>query len=492
MKKDFVISYDLGTSGVKIVFLAIGGQVLASTTEGYPLYTNTQNYAEQDADDFWTAVCSGTKNLLKSSSVRAENCIGLAFGTQWKSIIPVDEHGNVLYRDIIWMDKRAAEEADLLNRAFGEKLFCEADYWPKLYWFRRHKPELYEKTACFMEANCFLKWKATGVVKSDLTNCYTRSYSNEKQAFYDRVLEIADLNPEKFPPLCQPDELVGYITETASTQIGLPAGIPVFGGCCDIPAIAIGCGCSALNTAHAYLGTSGWLACVRPHDPKVLYLAPISKENDVGFYGLGVSVGPSTNWMLDTFYAEEKASMGKTVWSFIDSELSTISAGSDRLLIAPWFFGGRPPFCSGIARGVFVNLNCHHTRAHMLSALFEGFCYIMRQNMEAFKQDSGIWPKKLVVCGGGSKNQYWMQALANILHMEVVIPYEAENAGAIGVGYCVQAGLGKLDGYASGDSCPYEKTYYPHPETFSEYDLLYDQFKKLYDSLTDIFEALNK
>src|SRR5690554_1383840 len=85
----------------------------------------------------------------------------------------------------------------------------------------------------------------------NVTNCYTQSYSQKKQEFYDKVLKYANLDPKKFPPICESTALVGRVNKKAAEELGLKEGTPVFGGCCDIPALAIGCGSSSIRDAHA-------------------------------------------------------------------------------------------------------------------------------------------------------------------------------------------------------------------------------------------------
>jgi xylulokinase len=489
----YIISYDLGTSGVKVVLVTMKGKVIGSAIQDYPLYITQENWVEQDPESYWDACGKATKKVLYANSIKGEDCIGIVFSTQWKGIIPIDGDGKVLHNSIIWMDKRAGVQAKQLNQAFGKELFCESDYWPKLAWLRENRFEIYEKSEYILEANSYLKWKATGAVYSDITNCYTRSYSPAKQSFYDKTLKYANIEPNKFPHLCNTTDIVGKVSKKAAEELGVKEGIPVFGGCCDIAALAIGTGSCSLGDAHAYLGTSGWIGYVLPHDPDAVYVPPLDKEKDIGFYGLGISVGPSTNWIVDQLYLNEKEELGSKVWTLIDKELENIGPGSGRLIAAPWFFGGRPPFSSGEARAIFANLNSSHTRAHMMSAVMEGICYTMRQNLEELNKKTPIPLERLTVCGGGTNNAHWMQAMANILKIDIIIPENSENAGAIGAAYCALIGLGICKSFDTiKDHIKIAKVYHPDRSTFAEYDLIYEQYKQLHESMSWLFDALNR
>lgn len=489
--EQYVIAGDLGTSSVKIVAVSTSRKLLSSTNENYQLYTEGL-CAEQDPQQFWDAICRGTRTLL-AGGLDPKNCVGVVFGTQWRGLIPIDHEGNILRRAIIWMDKRAAKEAEELNHALGREIFCGMDYWPKLMWFRKHEPELYQQADYILEANAFLKWKATGRICSDNTNCYTRSYHSGRNEFYNEILKAADLDPEKFPPLCEPSQQIGSLTAQAAQELQLLEGTPVFGGCCDIPAMAIGSGCSQPGDLHAYLGTSGWLGYVQSVDPMEAYCPSLNRQYDVGFYAMGISVGPSTDWMLRNFFALEKEKLGNNIWNYMDEAMDAIPAGSNRLLVAPWFFGGRPPLSSNLARGTFLNLNSSHTPMHMMKALFEGYCYIMRQNLERIaKRAEATDIKAVTVCGGGSMNRHWMQAMADILHLEIRVPEDTTSIGSIGVAYCALVGLGVVENFDSiGKNMKFARVYTPNSNHFAEYELLYQQFTKLYDQLAHTFEALN-
>ena len=486
MDERFLISYDLGTSGVKSILISTSHRVLASVTRNYPLYTNAQNYAEQDPDDYWRAICEGTRALLAQTGLTPEQCVGLSIGTIWKSVIPLDKDGKQLRRSIIWMDKRATKQAAMLNRRFGEDCFNGQDYWPKLAWFRENEPELYEQTAYILEPGTYLNWKATGVMVSDNTRCYTRSFFPEMQDFYSRILACIDVDPAKFPPLCASSDQVGTLTPQAALEMGLAPGIPVFSGCCDIPATALGSGCTAPGSVHVYLGTSGYMPVVEPYNHKAELRLALDRENVLQVYGFCASVGAVTNRVIDMLYPEARKTWGKDIWTFLNKELETIPAGSDRLMVAPWMFGSHAPLASENARGLLVNLRENHTRAHILNAVLESFCYIVRQNKETLEQDYGRTLDQLTICGGGATNPHWMQAMANVLKIDILVPKNAADAGAMGVARSIFSALGQ-----EAEHAEIERVYHPDLSTFAEYDLIYGQYKTLYSALSGVFDTLN-
>ena len=66
----YVITYDIGTTGIKTCLIEIDKEmkILASSTAGYNLYvdeeTGVKGGAEQDADEWWDAMCTTTKTVF--------------------------------------------------------------------------------------------------------------------------------------------------------------------------------------------------------------------------------------------------------------------------------------------------------------------------------------------------------------------------------------------------------------------------------------------
>ena len=67
----YVITYDIGTTGIKTCLIEIDDEmkILGSATAGYGLYVDEEaggvkGGAEQDADEWWEAMCITTKTVF--------------------------------------------------------------------------------------------------------------------------------------------------------------------------------------------------------------------------------------------------------------------------------------------------------------------------------------------------------------------------------------------------------------------------------------------
>ena len=492
MDRKFVVAYDIGTSGVKVALITPEGKVIATATATYPLIVPQDGWAEQNPEAYWEGVCAVTQEVFSERELDPANAIGLAFGTQWKGIIPVDVEGRVLHNSIIWLDARAVDQAKRLNERFGEGTFAGNDYWPKLLWLRENRPEAYEKAEIIFEANSYLKWKTTGESAVDITNSFVRSYDPKIQKLYKEILAFGNLDLEKFPKIIRSQDLAGHVTERAAEEMGLVPGIPVFGGCGDIPAIAIGSGCSDIGGTHVYFGSSGWGGYSVPHSSEELYISPFDAERDIYISGLN-AIGLSLNWAVSRLYYEEFKEMGAGVFGLVNEEAAQVPPGCEDLLAMPWFYGERPPLLSENARGSFWNLGTQHDRRHMTRAVMEGICYTLKTGALHCKASRGyVWPTQLNAIGGGSASDVWMQTLANVMNMPVCVPYSPRHAGAVGTAYCALVGLGLRQDFSEiARTMEFERRFDPQPEAVAVYEEGFAKFDRIRRMLLPLFNENN-
>ena len=487
---EYILSFDLGTSGVKAALVTMDGALAASVERGYPLLTPRPGWAEQDPMAYWQALCACAREVTAGLG-KSQAVAGISLCTQWKGIIPVDRAGNVLHNSLIWLDARAEEEAELLNARLGTREFTGQSYWARLMWLKRRCPEVYRRSETIFEANSFLRWKMTGVRAVDLSNDFIHAWDPAVDDHYARILAAAELDRGKFPPLVRSTDRVGEITAQAGREMGLPAGIPVFAGCCDIPAVAVGAGCGQRGMVHVYLGTSGWVAPVVEHSSGHVHMPSTAfrREDDILLFGMQ-SVGLALNWTLDQFYRREREELGKGIFDLLERELADIPAGSGRLLATPWLSGELPPL-SERARVVFLNASAVHDRRHFVNAMMESVCYTIRQRVEACQEYLGRPLEEITAVGGGAGGRHWMQMLADVLQIPVVVPQANQHTGAIGGACCALVGLGVCRDLSElRQRVRTAGRYEPDPARWEEYRRMYQAFTGLYPALDPVFRAL--
>ena len=108
--EQLLIAHDLGTSGDKATLFTTKGRQIRSFTVPYDVHFFNGNYAEQDPENWWDAVCDATKAVLEGED--PSKVAAMSFSAQMQGCLVVDKNGVPLRDAIIWADQRAVEEAE--------------------------------------------------------------------------------------------------------------------------------------------------------------------------------------------------------------------------------------------------------------------------------------------------------------------------------------------------------------------------------------------
>ena len=262
----FLISHDLGTSGDKATLFTTYGRLIRSYTASYDVHFFNGNYAEQDPENWWDAVCEATRAVLEGED---ENKVAaMSFSAQMQGCLPVDKHGRPLRNSMIWADQRAVKEAKHLEKELGaDRIYritghrVSASYSiEKLMWLKKHEPEVYKKTYKMLQAKDYIIQRATGNFVTDYSDASgTQALNLRKLEWSDEILKAADIDKDKLPELKKSTDVAGYIQERVAGEIGLPAGTPVVCGGGDGPVSAVGAACIRDGEFYLTFGTSDWI-----------------------------------------------------------------------------------------------------------------------------------------------------------------------------------------------------------------------------------------
>ena len=490
---DCIAAYDFGTSGVKAVLVSKKGEILAVSEKGYPLLKPRPLYVEQRPEDFWEAVCFVTRDALEKAKVSPEEVKALSFSVQAVTLIPVDQDGNILYNAISWLDGRAGKQAEEINRRCGAELVRSQDYQARILWMKEEEPEIYEKTAYFLECNSYLQYRATGVMAVPEDHPGIRKNHPAIQEYFDATLE--DVDAEKLAPVVEACQEFGRLDQRGAMELGLKEGTPVFGGMIDVPAAAAGCGCLKNGQAHIYLGSSGWLSAIIPRPVEASegsYQLNSILPGKMIYGGCTNSCCLMLNWAIDHFYAKEHEDLGSGIYDFVNREVEKVPAGCDGLYAVPWLFGEQFPISDPYVRAAFFNISENHTRAHFIRAVMECLCFSMRGQIDLYRKDTGADLTEVGVNGGGSLSEPWMQMMADVLQMPVHVPESTRHSGAVGAALAAAIGLGWCDAEDIHEFVRTKYIYEPDTSLKKLYDDRYESYQMFYQSIKGLSEKMNK
>lgn len=428
---EYFMGIDIGTNESKGVIIDSSCNVICTAVTSHELENPRPNYYEHDAEKIWWGdFCKLSRHLIEESALKPEDIKAVGASALSADVVPVDENCVPLRKAILYgIDARASAEieyitnyygADRMRTMFGERPLCSSDCMPKILWIKNNEPEIHEKAFKFLTASSYLTAKLTGkyvidryLAVSSFAPCYRADLSIDKtltEELYCRADQLADGR--------EMDEVVGYVTAEAAQQTGLAEGTPVVTGTDDSGAEAISTGVLQPGDLMVQLGSTCYIMYCSDRmidDERIWsedYLIPGTFCQDGGTN----TAGALTKWLRDNIFVDYAAAEqfgGENAFSQMARCADDIQAGSDGLIVLPYFAGERTPINDPLARGVFFGLLQSHTRAHLYKSALEGVAYSIAQHIEIL-HEHGLEIKNFMCVGGGAKNSEWLQIIADV------------------------------------------------------------------------------
>jgi len=502
----FILTYDLGTTACKTEIFDLQGRILAEASQGYPTYRPDPLTAEQDPENWWTAVVATTHNCLAALEARGHSARDLAaigLSSQREGVVPLEADGRKLGDCILWMDQRAQPQAEAMARDLGrERIHRITGKIPnamytaaKLLWLREHQPDLFQRAVAFLQPKNYLCYRLTDVLANDYSLAsVTMLLDVANRTWWEEAFDYVGLRPEQFPPNHFSDEVVGHVTPAAAAILGLPSGLPVVIGAGDRPCEATGAGVSAPplspspRRAMESSGTTTNVACasaepIQDLDPRVLCSIHALRDQWLIEQGLTAS-GSLVQWCCEQFYRE-----AADPYAAFDAEASARPAGSQGTLLLPFFAGARATRWNPQAHGVFFGLTLAHERGDLARSILEGVAFEIRACLRIL-QGMGLIPDEIVLLGGGAGSSLWNRLKASVLQRPLHRPRVTE-AASLGAMILAATGIGAIEdpGQAARELNPLVETFSPHPGEAAVYAELEPLYEQLYEQLEPVFAA---
>jgi xylulokinase len=508
----YLLGVDVGTTGAKAVLATGAGRIVAQHTTEYGFLTPRPLWAEQWPRVWLDGLSGAVRGVLGSAGIPPARVQAMAVSSLYGgSGIPVDEKLEPLRPCLIWLDRRAQAQTDWVRSALPlDQLFAvtgngvDSYYgFTKILWVKEREPEVWKRVRWLLPPNAWLVHRLTGQLAVDHSSAGNiggvydirrRRWSEE----ITRALGIArDLFPER---LVASSEVVGTLHAEGAERTGLPTGTPVCAGGVDAAVATLSAGVFRGGQHVAMMGTSmcwGFVHQQAPREPGFVSMPYVLRPETTTYtFGGASTAGAVVKWFRDELGrpAEAGAGSGARLESYadLDARAARLPAGSDGLLLLPYFMGERSPIWDARARGTLVGLTLFHTRAHVYRAFLEGVAYALRHNIEAGQRAGYPLDRDLSVVGGGAKSELWSSILASVTGR----PVRAAAAGgeaalgdamlaALGVGLADEA---RLEGWVG--SAELYRRHAPEPRDAAVYDRFFEEYVALYAALKPRFAAL--
>lgn len=493
----FSIGYDIGSSSIKASLIDLdSGQVIKLVS--YPdtemeINAVSEGWAEQNPDEWWSAVCASTKKILSETNIKTEEIKSIGIAYQMHGLVLVDKNQKVLRPSIIWCDSRAVEIGNKalhdvgIDYCFGHLLNSPGNFTAsKLKWVQQNEPKIYERIHKAMLPGDFIAMKLSGEINTTVTGLSEGIFWDFKNhSLASSLLDYYNIDANLLPDIVDNFSEQGKLSKKASIETGLHEGTIISYRAGDQPNNALSLNVLNPGEIAATGGTSGVVYGVSDvikydNQSRVNGFAHVNHSKDSTRIGQLLCINGAGSQ-----YAWVRKQMTNSQLSYAEMEviLSNIPIGSNGLRILPFGNGSERMLNNKQPGAQFNNVQFNtHTREHFYRAAIEGIAFSFVYGIKILKE-LGINPKKMRV---GNDNLFqsptFSNTLANLLDCSIEM---IETTGATGAAKASGIGIGH---YASLNEAISNnkiiKEFLPSPKN-DVYGLAYENWEGYLDKLID-------
>ena len=481
----YALGIDFGGGSSKVTLIDEKGVVIATSTTEYPTFYGDDGKAEQNPLDWYNAAVNNIRTVLKKIDPNQVKC--LCFDAATHTAVLMDENGSPVCNSVYWTDTRSVKEKKYLEENFGEEIFQKCKHnvdtiWslPEILYVKNSFPDLYKKVKKITFAKDYVRGLFTGDFVTDYIEAQgSMLFDFDKLVWDEKLLSLVGLNEENLPKIVNPLDVVGSVCEKASSDTGLPVGVPVICGATDTAMEVFSAGGVKVGDMTLKLATAGRLCVVSDGyfaDKNVINYSHLKS----GLYYPGSatkSCAASLRWFRDTF--------GGSYDEF--NEMATkIPVGSDGLMYHPYLTGELTPHANPLLKGSFVGVSAMHTKAHFARAVMEGVVMSLL-DCKTYLEEKGVnIGKTAYIIGGASKSKVWRQIVADALNLTLL--QTENNDSSFGSSMCAGISAGFFKDFDDAIKVCQKITGKTEPisENTQKYQKLFKKYKKISQFLVEL------
>ena len=484
MSKINYVGVDLGSSFIKgSVLDEDGSHIVTVRSEAPEILSPKPGWTEVDPFDYYFKFRRFFRKLLKYTNA---NTIYVGFSSMAPVFIPVDNECYPLYRGILYNDTRTKKEIEELKNTVDDIIFKEngnpvnnQQWLPKILWFRKNYPNLYEKTWKFIELTTFILGKLTNKAITDITMLQEEGVLNyKKKEISDEIIKSMNMKREVLPDYINLNEILEPF-KIDDKEIYTNAGT------IDLIASSVYLNLLDKEKIAIILGSTGVIiySTTNPKPDRRLYLdlSPIS-----GLYyvnGCTSAAGIFLDYVMQLVGMRGKYK--KMDKYFAENELDTSG-----LVILPYILGERTPIFDLYAKSVIFGLTNSHNKMHIIRSAIESIAFSMKHHYEIF-QELNYKFDAVYLSGGLSNLQIVQKLVPSVLKVPMIKVEEGdETIGDAKIAMVSSKNFKWNDLKSLGESSILgHKLAY---ENIPYLDKNYRIYKELYLRLKDVFKTFSE
>ena len=445
--KKFIISIDAGTTSIRSILFHLKGKPIFSSQKEFTQYFPKNGWVEHNPDEIWLK----TKKTLLDAINKAKKLQGkiLTIGItnqRETTILWNKKNGKVVYKAIVWQDRRTEEFCKKLRNQNRETSFFNKTgllidpYFSatKVKWILDNIPlakKLMQKDELlFGTIDTFLIWRLTKrqIHATDATNASrTMLYNIASNKWDDGILKLLKIKKSMLPEVKDCSDDFGSTHSSVTGQ-----SIPINGVVGDQQAATIGQCCFEPGSLKSTYGTGAFVLLNTGN--KIIYSKNrllttiayrIKGKTTYAMEGSIFIAGAGVQWLRDKMKFFKKAPETEKI-------VKSLKSNSDVYLV-PAFTGLGAPYWNANARGVLSGLTRDSGPKQIIRAIIESVAYQTHDLFEAMKHD-GLRPRLVKVDGGMVMNNWFSQFLSDVVNVGVLRP-KVQETTALGAAF--MAGL---------------------------------------------------
>lgn len=472
MKKTY-IGIDIGTTATKAICFDANGNVLHQITKEYQMYHPEENWSTQKPNEILDSVLACIKEITKN--VEPEF---ISFSAAMQSILIINEEGFPISDALLWADNRAISIAEALKKSELGTVFYQKTGIPihpfspmtKLAWFKENEPNLFNNAFKFISIKEYIWNQLTEEYVTDSSMASGTGLMNIHTLHWDETI-LNYLNIK--------ENQLSKIAPATHKSKGTKDGFLYILGGGDGPLANLGTGSMEKNRIALSIGTSGAvrIPIEQPHiDPKMRTQCYHLIDNQY------LKLGAVNNGAIILQWLKESLLETNESYETLLEQAKEIPAGSDGLLFVPYLLGERAPIWDADVQGTLLGIKITHHKAHFIRATLEGILFGLFSVVEILLPDSEKRKETTVMVSGGfGKSELWLQIVADIFQMKVVVSETIEGAawGAVLIGFKAIENMNSFENKTNA-------TFYPNPNHRLVYEKAFEKYKRVYPILKDI------
>jgi sugar (pentulose or hexulose) kinase len=421
MDSKYIVAIDGGTQSTKVsIFDTVGTEICSHSVKLRPMHLYGENRAEHPDDDLWDSLIEACQGVFKKFEGDPTAIIGVGLGSIrcCRALIKAD--GNLASPVQSWMDLRLSKPYEheddsvryvttttgyLTHRLTGETKDTRSNYvgpWP-------------------------IDWN-------------TLDWIEDKAAF-----DVYHTPRTMLFDLVDASTVLGTINEFASEATGIPVGTPVVSTSNDKAVEGLGAGLVNDGTVLVSLGTyiTSMMVGNNNNTNTVDYwVNPGATPGEYLYESSGIRRGMSTiTWALDLLgsdIVEAAKERGLSTENYMEILGREVPVGCDGLYtVLHWLARPDHPH----ERGMIIGFNGTHKGPHLFRSVMEGIAMTMKNNAQAMCDELGVELSKIVVSGGGSNGNLFMQIFADVFGVPAH-RNKVNGSASMGAAICTALALG--------------------------------------------------